>query len=264
MDTARRRTALVTGATAGIGHAFARRLAADGYDLTLVARDAGRLDRVAAELTAAHGVAAGTIAADLTTDDGVAAVEKALADPPDLLVNNAGVGVRETFLRSAAEDEARQLRLNVDAVMRLTHAALPAMAKRGHGAILNVSSVAGFGPVQPGSTYSATKAWVTNFSESVGQHARRYGVRVMALCPGFTRTEFQERVGLDTSGSPDWMWLRADDVVNIALRDLARGRLVSVPDWRYKAVVFAIRHLPRPLLYVASGGTRHRVRPPRR
>ncbi|GAA0808693.1 SDR family NAD(P)-dependent oxidoreductase [Spirilliplanes yamanashiensis] len=262
MPTDRRPTALITGASAGIGNAFARRLAADGYDLTLVARDEARLAQAAAELTAAHGVTVDVLPADLATDAGAEAVGKHLANPPDLLVNNAGVGVRQTFLRSDGAEEARQLRLNVEAVMRLTHAALPAMTQRRHGAIVNVSSVAGFGPVQPGSTYSATKAWVTNFSESVGQQARRYGVRVMALCPGFTRTEFQERAGIDTSGSPDWMWLKADDVVNVALRDLARGRLVSVPDWKYKTAVFAIRHLPRPLLYRAAGGTRHRVSPP--
>ncbi len=256
-----RRTALVTGATAGIGAAFARRLAADGYDLTLVARDPARLDQVAGDLRARHGTAVEPLSADLATEDGVRAVAERLADPPDLLVNNAGIGVGQSFLRSDPADEARQLRLNVEAVLGLTHAALPAMTRRRHGAVVNVSSVAGFGPVQPGSTYSATKAWVTTFSESVGRQAGRYGVRVMALCPGFTRTEFHERAAIDTAGSPEWMWLKADDVVNVALRDLGRGKLVSVPDWRYKAAVFAIRHLPRPLLYAATGGTRHRVGP---
>lgn len=251
-----RRTALVTGASAGIGLAFARRLAADGYDVTLVARDRARLDELAAGLPGTATV----LPADLTTDEGVAAVAARLADPPDLLVNNAGIGVKESFLRSDPADEARQLRLNVEAVLRLTHAALPGMTARRHGAIVNVSSVAGFGPVAAGSTYGATKAWVTNFSESVGQQARRYGVRVMALCPGYTRTEFQERAGIDTSGSPDWLWLKADDVVNVAVRDLARGRLLSVPDWRYKAAVFAIRHAPRPLLYAAAGGRKRPTR----
>jgi short-subunit dehydrogenase len=118
------------------------------------------------------------------------------------------------------------------------------MTARGHGAVINVSSVAGFGPVNPGSTYGASKAWVTNFSESVAQVTRPLGVRVMALCPGYTRTEFHERAGIDMGGSPEWLWLAADDVVSIALRDLSRGRLVSVPNWKYKAAAFGIRHLP--------------------
>jgi hypothetical protein len=155
--------------------------------------------------------------------------------------------------------EARLLRLNVAAVMRLTHAVLPGMTGRRHGAVINVSSVAGFGAVQPGSTYAATKAWVTVFSESVGLATRRHGVRVLALCPGFVRTEFHQRAGIDTGGSPEWMWLKADDVVKVALRDLSRGRLVSVPDWRYKTAVFALRHLPRPLLHAAAGRTRRRI-----
>jgi short-subunit dehydrogenase len=259
----RRPLALVTGATAGIGAAFARRLAADGYDLVLVARDAGRLEAYAKELTAAHGGAAEVLPADLSTDEGADKVARRLADesaePVDLLINNAGIGLKSSFLRNDYADEARVLRLNVAAVMRLTHAVLPAMTARGHGAIVNVSSVAGFGALQPGSTYAATKAWVTVFSESVGLSARRHGVRVLALCPGFVRTEFHERAGIDTAGSPEWMWLKADDVVKVALRDLGRGRLVSVPDWRYKSAVFALRHLPRAIVHRAAGGTRRRI-----
>ncbi|MFG3422827.1 SDR family NAD(P)-dependent oxidoreductase [Micromonospora sp. NPDC048063] len=255
------RRALITGATAGIGAAFARRLASDGWHLVLVARDAARLADTAAELTARHGREVETIPADLSTDDGCAAVERRLAEgsPVELLVNNAGISLNTPFLRSSAEDEARLLRLNVHAVMRLTLAALRPMTERRHGAVINVSSVAGFGAVMPGSTYSASKAWVTNFSESVGQSARPFGVRVMALCPGYTRTEFHERAGINMSKTPEWMWLRADDVVDEALRDLRKGKLVSVPAWKYKLAVAGLRHAPRRLLEAVARDTRGRI-----
>lgn len=252
------RLALVTGATAGIGAAFARRLAADGYDLVLVARDADRLAGFAAELTARHGRRVDVLPADLSTEDGCVAVERRLVEgaPVDVLVNNAGISLTRSFTRTTVEDEARLLRLNVLSVMRLTHAALPAMIARRHGAVINVSSVAGFGAVEPGSTYSATKAWVTNFSESVGQAVRPHGVRVLALCPGFTRTEFHQRAGIDTSKMPGWIWLDADAVVDEGLRDLHKGRLVSVPDWKYKLAVVALRHTPQRLLHRLTRNTK--------
>jgi short-subunit dehydrogenase len=256
------RTALITGATAGIGAAFARRLAADGYRLVLVARDAARLAGAADDLHRQHGVPAATLPADLSTEDGCAAVEERLraADGPvDLLVNSAGITLHRSFVRSSAADEARLLRLNVLAVMRLTSAILPDMVKRRHGAVVNVSSVAGFAPVMPGSTYSASKAWVTNFSESVGRSVRPYGVRVMALCPGYTRTEFHDRAGIDMSRTPEWMWLDADEVVRDGLRDLARGRLISVPNWKYKLAAFGMRHAPRGLLQAVARDNRGRI-----
>jgi short-subunit dehydrogenase len=258
-------TALVTGATAGIGAAFARRLAADGYRVVLVARDAGRLTGFAAELTDRYAVQVQTVPADLATDDGCERVEQRVADPDDpvdVLVNNAGIALNRSFVRSTAADEARLLRLNVHAVMRLTLAAVKSMTARRHGAVINVSSVAGFGPVMPGSTYSASKAWVTNFSESVAQSVRPRGVRVMALCPGYTRTEFHDRAGIDMSRTPAWLWLRADDVVAEALRDLGRGRMVSVPGWKYKAAVFGLRYAPRGLLRFAARDTRGRAGEP--
>ncbi|MFI6758341.1 SDR family NAD(P)-dependent oxidoreductase [Micromonospora sp. NPDC050417] len=254
--------ALVTGATAGIGAAFARRLAADGQHLVLVARDARRLTETAAELVERHGVSVRTVPADLSTDAGCEVVERRLADvvePIEFLVNNAGISLARSFLKSTVEDEARLLRLNVHAVMRLTQAVLPGMTERRRGAVINVSSVAGFGAVMPGSTYSASKAWVTNFSESVGQATRRFGVRVMVLCPGYVRTEFHQRAGINTSKMPDWLWLSADDVVAEGLRDLRKGKLVSVPDWKYKAAVFGLRHAPRGLLHTVAGDTRGRI-----
>ncbi|MEH1164747.1 SDR family oxidoreductase [Micromonospora sp. CPCC 205539] len=259
--TTTERRALITGATAGIGAAFARRLAADGWHLVLVARDAGRLAESAAELGSLHGRPVETIPADLSTDDGCAAVEQRLGDgsPVHLLINNAGVSLNKPFLRSSAENEARLLRLNVHAVMRLTLAALRPMTERRDGAVINVSSVAGFGTAMPGSTYSASKAWVTNFSESVGLSTRPLGVRVMALCPGYTRTEFHDRAGINMSKTPEWLWLEADYVVAEALRDLGKGKSVSVPSWKYKVAVAGLRHAPRRLLEAFTRDTRGRI-----
>lgn len=257
------RCALITGATAGIGAAFARQLAAEGWDLVLVARDTERLDATAAELTGRYGNRTEVVSADLSTDDGCARVERRLAtgDPVDLLVNNAGLSLNQPFLRSTVADETRLLRLNVHAVLRLTHAALGPMTRRGKGTVINVSSVAGFGPVMPGSTYPASKAWVTSFSESIGQSASAAGVHVMALCPGYTRTGYHERTGIDMSGMPRWIWLEADDVVAEALRDLRKGRTVSVPDWKYKLAVASLRHVPRRLLRGAFRDRRGQVDP---
>jgi short-subunit dehydrogenase len=251
-------SALVTGATAGIGAAFARRLAREGYDLTLVARDEERLGAVATALSAETGRSVAVLPADVGTPEGCDAVAARL-DAVDLLVNNAGFSLNAPFATSTVEDEERLLRVNVHAVMRLTLAALPGMVQRRRGDIVNVSSVAGFGAVQPGSTYSATKAWVTNFTESVAGSVRHEGVRVMALCPGYTRTEFHGRAGIDMSRTPDWMWLDADAVVRDGLRDLRRGRAVSVPDWRYKVTVWGIRHLPRRLIQGVSRDVRGRI-----
>lgn len=257
-----RRTALVTGATSGLGAAFARRLAASGHDLVLVARDAQRLAAGADDLAAAHGVAVAVLPADLATDEGRGPVEARLADPRrpvDLLVNNAGMTLNRAFVRSDPAAEERLLQLNVHAVMRLTLAALPPMVERGRGAVINVSSASGFAAVMPGSTYPASKAWVTNFTESVGLSVRPLGVRVMALCPGYTRTEFHQRAGVDMSRTPGFLWLDADEVVRAGLRDLGRGRLVSIPDWRYKVAVFGMRHAPRGLLRRAARDTRGRI-----
>ena len=237
-------TALVTGATAGIGASFARALRSRGYDLVLVARDEARLR--AMDLGE-------VLAADLADDAGCALVEERCAAGIDLLVNNAGVGTRGSFDTVGIEHEEQLLRVNVRAVMRLTHAALPPMVARGSGAIVNVSSVAGFAPGARGATYSASKAWVTNFSESLHLQYADRGVRVMALAPGFTRTEFHERAEMDVSGIPERLWLQADRVVADALADLDRGKALSVPGLQYKAIVAASRVIPTG---VRSGVTR--------
>ena len=249
-------TALVTGASAGIGLAFARRLAADGFDLVLVGRDAQRLHDVAEELGRDELAAVEVLPADLTTDDGCAAVAARLCDgtrPVDVLVNNAGFGLAAAFPEAPLEDEERLLRLLVVAVLRLTHAALPGMLDRGRGAVVNISSVAGF---VPRGTYGAAKAWVTSFSESLSYDLRGRGVRVMALCPGLVRTEFHERAGWSPPRLPAAMWLDADRLVDIALRDLRRGAAVSVPTWRYAALTTAARLAPRRL--VARAAARRR------
>jgi hypothetical protein len=237
-------TALVTGATAGIGAAFVDRLARDGHDLVLVARDAERLDRAVAGL-AARGTKAAALPADLATDAGIAAVEARLAaGPVDLLVNNAGFGHRGRFLAVPVADELTMLKVHVEAVLRLTGAALPGMVERGRGGVVNVASVAAF---FPRGTYGASKAWVVSFSQAARQDVKGSGVDVLALCPGFTRTEFHDRAGMDMSGVRPFLWLSAAGVVDTALADLRAGRAVSVPGWQYKAIVAAGALVPRNL-----------------
>jgi short-subunit dehydrogenase len=258
------RTAVITGASSGIGAAFARRLAGQGYDLVLVARDEGRLRGNAEALRSAHSVGVEVLAADLATDEGCDAVAERLADPgrpTDLLVNNAGFSLNRSFVESTVERETALLRVNVHAVMRLSLAVLPGMVSRRRGAVINVSSVSGFGIAMPGSTYPATKAWVNSFSEAVALSVAPYGVRVMALCPGYVRTEFHQRAGIDLSKMPSWAWLDPDDLVAAALADLGRRKVISVPGWRYKTAVFALRHLPRGVVRRAARDPRGRFSP---
>jgi short-subunit dehydrogenase len=259
--TESRRSALVTGATSGIGAALARRLAASGHDLVLVARDAERLARTAEDVSASFGVDARGHSADLSTVDGCDSVAELLRTTGfDLLVNNAGATLNKSFLRTTVADEERLLQLNVHSVMRLTHAALPGMVERRGGSVINISSASAFAPVMAGSTYPASKSWVMNFSQSIALAVKPFGVRVMALCPGYTRTEFHASAGVDMSKTPSYMWLDADAVARDGLRDLARGKLVSVPDWRYKVAVFGMRHAPAGLLRRAAGDTRGKIK----
>lgn len=230
-----------------MGLSFARFLAAEGCDLVLVARSRQRLEATANRIADEFGVDVRTIVADLTTDDGCAEVGAAVTDV-DVLVNNAGMGLGEGFTGASLDREEKLLDLNVRAVLRLTRTALPAMMERGQGSIVNVSSVAGFGPIMPGSTYNASKAWVTNFSESIAPLARRKNVRVMAFCPGFVRTEFHASANIPTSDIPSWMWLDSDAVVETAMRDLRRGKVVSVPSLHYKVITALIRHTPHSIL----------------
>lgn len=251
-------TALVTGATAGIGLSFARRLAADGHDLVLVARDTGRLEEVAAELRTAYGREVEVLVADLVDPEQLGRVAERVGDrgrPVDVLVNNAGFGLVDTFLRSDVDDEVRMLDILCRAVLVLSHAAAPAMVERRRGAIVNVSSVSGF--VAMG-TYSAAKAWATAFSEGLASELAPHGVTVTALCPGFVRTQFHQRAGMDMSRLPAWAWLDSDDLVHACLADVRRGAVVSVPSLPYTVLVALVRHAPRALVRrgswaVASG-----------
>ncbi|AVZ74814.1 short-chain dehydrogenase [Streptomyces lunaelactis] len=241
-------TALITGATAGIGAAFARRLATEGHNLVLVARDTKRLQEQATELHDRHGIEAEVLTADLSQDDGIGAVEKRLGDrknPVDLLVNNAGFGNKGRFLEVSMADELMMLKVHCEAVLRLTSAATATMRDRGRGGVVNVASVAAF---VPRGTYGASKAWVVQFTQGAARDLAGSGVRLMALCPGFVRTEFHERAGMGTDNIPGWMWLDADKLVSAALADLANGKTLSVPDPRYKALMGVVKLAPRGLL----------------
>ena len=240
-------TALITGATAGIGLAFAQQLADQRYDLVLIARDAARLDETAAELRT-RGVQVEVLVADLTKRKELAKVEARVSSqdaPIDLLVNNAGYGLKYRFIENSADDEEGMLNVLVTAVMRLTHAAVVAMSARGHGGVINVSSVAGF---LPRGTYSAAKAYVNSFSEWAHHEYAPAGIQVMALCPGFTRTEFHGRMGVSQSSAPDWLWLDVNELVATALKDYAKGKAFSIPSPQYKAIVGISKAVPKPIL----------------
>ena len=243
-------TALITGATAGIGAEFARQLAARGFDLVLVARDSARL----AERAAEFGPTVETLSADLSTLEGVTRVADRIGRGDiDWLVNNAGFGLVPPFDENTLDEEQTHLDLLVTAPMRLTHAALAAMLPRRSGTIVNISSVAAY---TPRGTYGAAKAWVLSFSRWANIHYRPRGITVTAVAPGFVHTEFHERMNVDKSTVPSFMWLTADHLVRIALRDIDRGRAVSIPSARYKFVVWLTTWMPSPI--IARGALRGR------
>ena len=249
-------SALVTGASSGIGERLARRLAADGCDLVILARRTGRLEALAAELRGAHQVRVEVLTADLTSPAGLDAAQARLSDPDrpiELLVNNAGFGSSGLFADLPASRAEDQVRLNVMAVVQLTHAALPGMLGRGHGGILSVSSVAGFVPSPGAAVYGATKAFITSFSESLAADVKGRGVHVTALCPGFTRTDGPGRSG---AGPAALAWLDADQVARAGLEAVAAGRVLSVPGALYKSVVSLSRVVPRAVVRSAAAAVR--------
>ena len=242
------RSALVTGASSGIGLEMARQLAAGGCDLVLVARRGDVLGEVAADLRGRHGVQAEVLPADLVTEPGLAAVAERLADPArpvELLVNNAGFGVPGALAQAPYRAQEAQIQLNVLALVRLTHAALPLMVDRGYGGILNVSSVAGYTMLPGSATYGATKAFVTSFSQSLHAEVADSGVHVTALCPGFTRTDFHAEDSDRRAGLSGLFWLETGPVARAGLAAVAAGRPVCIPGAVYKTVVPLTRLVPR-------------------
>lgn len=238
--------ALVTGGTAGIGHEYAVQLAARGSDLVLVARDAARLGQVAQDLNRRYGVEVETIVADLGVPEQLARVEARLVDPEQpitLLVNNAGFGLKHRFGDNPVAAEQAMLDVLVTAVMRLSHAALGAMSERGSGGIINVSSVAAF---LPRGTYSAAKAYVNSFGRWAHAEYAGQGVTVQTVCPGFTKTEFHQR--MDVTRGSGFLWLDVERLVRESLADFDAGKALSIPSKRYKAIVALTRAVPTAVL----------------
>lgn len=258
-------TALVTGASSGIGAAFCRELASTGHHLVIVSRSESALEDLAAGLRAEHGVTVEVMPADLADREQVEQVaQRITTDDPDqperiidLVINNAGFGISRDFLNADIAEEERALEVMCRAVMVLSHAAGGAMRRRGRGGIINVSSVAGF--VQMG-TYSAIKAWVTTFTESLAVELRPSGVTVTALCPGFTHTDFHRRADLDMARMPELLWLDADTLVRDCLRDHRQGKVISVPGSVYKLLTSGLRYLPRGFVRRTSGAIASRRR----
>jgi len=231
--------ALVTGASSGIGRAIAEQLAAAGSDLIVVARRRDRLEELAAELQAAHGVEVEVLVADMADPAQLATVEdrlRATSPPVDLLVNNAGVGGQGPFAEIPLDRQESQIRLNVLAPVRLTHAALEQMLPRRQGGILNVSSIAGLQPMPHLATYAATKAYLSSFSNALHEEVRQHGVVVTNLLPGFTRTEFHGAASINRSFVPGIVWMKAGAVARAGLHAVAAGRAQCVPGLGYRVL----------------------------
>jgi len=256
----RKPLALITGASSGIGAVFARRLARRGYALLLVARRQGRLEALASELGDAEA-----LIADLTSDADLRRVEERIAGEPnlDFLVNNAGFGTLGLFYETALADQDRMHRLHILAIVRLTHAALGGMVRRGRGNVINVSSVAAFFHNPTSVSYCATKAWINSFTEGLHIELKSIGsaVRVQALCPGFTYSEFHDVVGIDRKLIPDHLWVSAEDVVDASLRALDRNQLIVIPGRKYRWLVRVHGWLPRSLQRSAAIRYANRTRP---
>lgn len=255
------RKAVVTGASTGLGAAFAEELARRGCGLVLVARSVERLEALAERLQKQYGVGAEVQPADLTERAGQNKIEHVLStdETVDLLINNAGFGTLGAFASLDLEGEMREIELNVIAMVRLAHTAARSMVKRGRGAILNVASLAAFQPAPYNATYGATKAYIKNFTESLSEELRGTGVRTQVLCPGFTHTEFQDRAGLDKTRIPEFAWMTAEDVVKRSLEALDKGTVVCVPGASNWFAAGLSRHAPESLLRRFVGASAKRV-----
>ena len=238
--------ALVTGATAGIGESFTRLLADNNYNIILVARDLPRMQERARDLETRFKVSTHVIQADLATDDGCAIVEKYItSNQIDVLINNAGFGLNKAFTMSELVAEQQMMDVLVRTPMRLMHSALPGMKERNKGIVINVSSVAGY---IAGGSYSAAKSYLTVISESLNTELAATNVKVSALCPGFTRTEFHQRARMSMKGLPNFMWINSDDLVAQSWSDALKGKAVSIPGWQYQLLVFIIQSVPRSIV----------------
>lgn len=250
--------ALVTGATAGIGESFSRLLASKGFNIALVARDEARLHERAAALREKYGVQTFVLPADLATDQGCEAVENYIKEfEIDVLINNAGFGINKAFTVSDLAAEQNLLDVLVRTPMRLMHVILPQMKERNRGTVINVSSVASF---IAGGTYSASKSYLTVLSESLHTELRDTNVKISALCPGFTRTEFHQRGRMKMSGLPSFMWLDSDQLVAQSWSDAQAGKAVSIPGWQYKLLVAFISIMPRHIVRKVGMNLRKRQR----
>jgi hypothetical protein len=248
--------ALVTGATSGIGESFTRLLAQNNYNIVLVARDLPRLQERAEQLQAKFKVQTDIIQADLATDSGCGVVEQYIANNQiDVLINNAGFGINKAFTLSQLEAEQQLLDVLVRTPMRLMHVALPQMKQRNKGVVINVSSVASF---IAGGTYSASKSYLTVLSESLHTELAGTNVKISALCPGFTRTEFHQRGRMSMKGLPSFLWLDADELVAKAWSDTLKGKAISIPGWQYQLLVFVIKRLPRSIVRKVGMRTKQR------
>jgi len=248
--------ALVTGASSGIGEALARRLARDGHGLVLVARRTDRLERLAAEVAAAHGIRAQALPADLVRPGAVAALldEVARRDlQVDWLVNNAGFGTQGRFHALPVERELEEIALNVEALVELTGRCLPAMVSRGRGVVMNVGSVGSYLPSPYMATYTATKAFVLSFTEAIAAELAGTGVSVLCVCPGFTRTEFQDHVDVDESSVPKLLWYTAEQVADEAVQAVGKGAVV-VNGLLNRAMLVPLKFMPRSLVVRAAAG----------
>jgi short-subunit dehydrogenase len=257
--------AVITGASSGIGAMFARKLAARGYDLLLTARREDRLRSLASEFAETYHVAAEAVPADLARDDDLERVASRIRSAPglSLLVNNAGFGSQGFFVDADPIGQEQMHRVHVLATMRLTHAALANLMPRRTGGVINVSSVAAFSQAPQAVSYSATKAWINSFTEGLAIElmAQQSPVKVQALCPGFTLSEFHDTLGLSRDPIPKSLWMTADFVVNESLRGFDRGQSIVIPGWRYKLVVMGLRALPRLVLHrvmIAAARARRR------
>ena len=253
-------TALVTGATSGIGAAYAKLLAKERFDLVLVARDLPRLNAYAKELNKTYKIKVETLQADLTKPAQLAKVGKRLSSktkPIEVLINNAGFGIKQSFADSEIKKEQELLDVLVTAPMRLTHAALPQMLQRDSGVIVNVSSVASW---IAGGTYSAAKSYLTVFSEYLNTELKRTNIKVSALCPGFTRTEFHQRGKMRMTGLPNFMWLSSDQVVAKSWKYVKAGKAICIPGWQYLILTTIARIMPRPIVRNAGINVRRKQR----